>query len=364
MAEQTLNQLFTAASYAERWEERYPPDSVVGNEFLLRAFFPAVKQWENKLAMIKGRRKAPIKLSASALDTNTLPLQRGQFEIVEEKMPYYKNFMRADETFVDAVDDALNSRNDERIKSMVNRVQDDQLNLVNCGLITGDTQLSQLLTTGAIAINDNGVKRTFDYGILPEQKVTDNWADVTTSQPMRQIKRWMQERRTASGLDVNTMVLNSTTWLAITESESVRNLLISIPESGEFLADNRFKQLFMNALKLDVFLCDDMYNNDVEDVPHIPDGVICLFHRAADNTAGRYVYAATPAEKSNAAGRTTYDIAIVETGICLLSDADNANWDIIESNLKADMYGLPSFEMADGLVIATIALPPDPLGTI
>lgn len=338
-------QNFNAAGFASQWQEnpRKP--------FLIRAFFGETKQYEEELGVIKGARKAAVKLSASEKDANTLPLQRGDFSITKYAMPYFKNNMALGEKQARQLFDALNSNNPERIKTVVRSIYDDKKYLYDCAETTVDIMLSQLFTTGLIAINDNGVKMSFDYGIdNAKQKKTTNWTDTANSDPLGDMETWKDERQQATGLMVDTAVMNSYTFNLIRRSASIIGQLVDNSAGKKFAPKADVIAFFAAEIGVNIYVTDEMYADDSGAmVKYIPDNIVSMF---AGEGTGTIVYSYTPDEIDKMmSGSNENDTTVLGTGISIRTYKEK---DIAASFVKVGEVVLPSFDMADSLIIADV----------
>lgn len=133
-------------------------------------FFPSKKQVGLTFEMIKGKQGTPVALVSSAFDTNVLYRDRIGLTELRGKLPFFKEATKIDEE----LRQKLLTYNDNYAQQLLPIVFDDLNGLLDGAEVTVERMRMQLLSTGTIAIKENGVDKAYDYGFKSAtQSVTE-----------------------------------------------------------------------------------------------------------------------------------------------------------------------------------------------
>lgn len=313
--------------------------------------FPNRKQVGLDLSWIKGARKAPVALSLSAFDADVIPLKRGTVSKLSTEMPFFKNEYQIDEKTRQMLLMLL-AANNASVASVVARVFDDASNLMRNAALTREHMRMQMLTTGMIALSDNGQNFSYDYGVPTSHKVTPTtkWNIYASADPIADILKWQRLIQKETGRKPTEMLLNSDTLLEIGQCEKVQNeiaskvgsIIAAEPSDGDLIA------YLEKRLKSVVYTYDKGYDRDGTFTKFIPDGTVVLM---PSNALGNTWFGTTPEEADLASGNTDASVAIVDTGVALTTWKEK---DPVTVRTKGSQVCLPSFELADEIIIASV----------
>lgn len=311
--------------------------------------FPNNKQNGIELSWIKGSKKAPVQLSLSAFDAQAIKLSRGGFTVSTTTMPFFKNILSVDEKLRQQLLLLLDSNNEAARNTILKKIYDDQSALIEDAALTREAMRMQILTTGVLSLNDNGQSYTYDYGVPLEHKVTpkvkwdDPDADIITD-----INDWLNLIQDETGIRPSEMLTESGVIAALANNKSIRNAIYVLANGTVRPSSQKIKEYILQETGLTIYEYNKGYKDTANKfVKFVPKGTVVLMPSSA---LGSTWFGTTPEEASFAAGQT-YNLAIVDTGVALSS---NVSFDPVELDTKVSQICLPSFELADQVIMASV----------
>lgn len=346
-----LKDIITPNYLATYWEE---------NPYLVEPYFgeskfPNMKQVGLRLDYIKGASKAPVRLSASNFDADVIKLKRQGFEELSMEMPYFKNAYTIDEkTRQDLL--LIQQSGNTRLRDIImNRIFNDEAKLIANARLTAEMLRMEALTTGAIAIEDNGVSKAYDFGVPADQKKTllstAKWDAPETADPIKDINDWKLQL-SHKGITLSELLMNSVTLDLLTKCKSIKDrvALYALAQTSATLTTSMVKQIVEAETGCTIYVYDKGYALEGGFTKFVPDNVVVAM---PSRTLGNTYFGTTPAEADLMDGSNAPDsVAIVETGVALTRDS---NVDPVWKRMIVSMICLPSFEEADSVIIASVA---------
>lgn len=332
----------------------------IENPLLLEPYFgeskfPNKKQIGLRLDYIKGASRSPVSLSASNFDVDVIKRTRQGFEALSMEMPYFKNAMTVDEETRQKL--LMIGENNEKLRDVViNKVFDDATNLIKDARVTAEKLRMEALTTGAIAIADNGVSKSYDFKVPASQKITltgtEKWDDSEHCDPLKNIEDW-QIQMAKKGVVINELLMNSATFDLIRKSKSIKSNFVVNVKSGDLatVSRSRIKEYIQTETNTIIYVYDKGYEDtDGNFVKFVPDNVVVAM---PSKPLGNTYFGTTPAEADLMGDSKAVDnVSIVDTGVAIARDS---NVDPVWKRIIVSEICLPSFEMADAVIIATVA---------
>ena len=321
--------------------------------YLGETLFSKKKQLGLKLEFIKGKAGLPVVLKPSEFDVKT-PL-RGRVGVtkLEQDMPYFKEGMLIKEVDRQNINMFLEAGKTQFADALIESAFDDVNNLVTGAKASFERMRMQAISTGKVPIAAEGSYYDFDYLLSDDQFIeytgTDAWNQATSS-PVVDILDIIQAAR-LKGNVLTRMVLTSVTLNYIAQHESVRKDMNPLGAANIILTTEDVLNYLRQKTKLQIAVYDESYvDENGNSQKFFPDNVVSFLPAG---TLGYSVYGTTPAEADlmNGIG-TNADVALVDGAIAVTTHkkVDPVNVETIVS-----MIGLPSFEAADKIVIATVA---------
>ena len=313
--------------------------------------FPNKKKLGLKLEFVKGAKNAPVMLYPSALDAKVIPISRQGFEIQSEKMPFFKNSMLVNEEMRQELNMIAES-NDTAIKTIVDRIYDDEMTLLENASITREILRMQALTTGMISVNANGQALSYDYGLPVENKVTPKtlWTNAETADPITDINAWKLQISSKTGTELTEGLLNSVTLTYIQKAKAVKDMAFAnIANTPASLSPTRALQILKEETGVTFYVYDKGYDNNGAFTKFVADGTVVLM---PESDLGSTWFGTTPEESDLMGGvGTKASVNIVDTGVAVATYKEE---DPVTVVTKVSEIVLPSFEMADQVIIASV----------
>ena len=313
--------------------------------------FPNKKKLGLKLEFVKGAKNAPVMLYPSALDAKVIPISRQGFSIQSEKMPFFKNSMLVNEEMRQELNMIAES-NDTAIKTIVDRIYDDEMTLLENASITREILRMQALTTGMISVNANGQALSYDYGLPVANKVTPNvlWTNAETADPIADINAWKLQISSKTGTELTEGLLNSVTLTYIQKAKAVKDMaFVNIANTPASLSTARALQILKEETGITFYVYDKGYDNNGEFTKFVADGTVVLM---PESDLGSTWFGTTPEESDLMGGvGTKASVNIVDTGVAVATYKEE---DPVTVVTKVSEIVLPSFEMADQVIIASV----------
>lgn len=344
----TIYDVVDAKMTSVRWEE----DEKDRKPFLLEAWFPIEKQIGTEITYFKGKKPVVRPLDLSAYDVPALPLDREAFEKVTSELPFFKNIMAINEKMRQELLKVLATGNQAYIDAVLNNIYNDNKTLLDDATLTREIMRGMLLTTGMIAMQSNGQAISYDYGVPAENKKTAKWNDFETSTPIEDIRSYMDEVESKTGVRPDTIIMNRSTYGKMVKSKALRNsvlALTSVLGGNITISDTRLKQYLLDELQATLFIYDKGYFNKEQNkfVKFISDDVFVVLPSIA---VGKTIFGTTPEEADLMSGADV-DCQIVDTGVAITTWKEP---DPVRVDTKVSMSVVPTLELPETIVIATI----------
>ena len=339
--------LIKAPELTSYWEEHtqdMPP-------YLGEELFPNDKKLGLRLDWIKGANGVPVVLKPSAFDVGAVPRPRIGFDKLSTDMPFFKESTYVDEELRQELNMVMETGNQAYIDAVVRRVFADEIRLLDGARARREEMRMMALTTGTIAISANGQQYNYDYGMPENHKVTadTSWNDYENSNPIEDIRSWMDMIEDETGVRPTRGVCDRKTWGHLRRNKNIlKSVFVLSNGQVEAMSDNRLTQYLGDELGLELIIYSKRYKNDAgETAQFIPEGTVVLF---PSGTLGNTWFGTTPEESDLMGGRVA-NVSITDTGVAVttIEKADPVN---VET--KVTMICLPSFEAADSVVIADV----------
>lgn len=333
-----------ATKWLEGEEDRVP--------FLLEAIFPDEKQQGIEVNWYKGQAPATRILDQSAFDVPTLPLKRGTLEKQGAEMLFFKNKLAINEKLRQELIMVYQTGNQAYIDAMNNRIFNDYAHLLEDARITREYMRAMLMTTGALNFSSNGQVASYDFGVPDGNKVTANWSDPETSDPITDIQNWQDEMENKYGFRPTNLLMNRKSFSKMKASKAIRNSVLAITGvlgGTVSIGDARIKQYILDETECTLYIYDKGYTDKDTGTftKFIPDDTFALF---IDGSLGKTVFGTTPEEADLMAG-TDAVVEIVDTGVAITTYKEA---DSVRKDMKVSMVTLPTLEVPEGLIIGTI----------
>jgi hypothetical protein len=292
----------------------------------------------------------PVVLNPSAFDVKALKRPRIGFDKLAAQMPFFKESTYIDEEMRQELNLVLETGNQAYIDSVMNRVFNDEIRLLEGAAAQRERMRMMALTTGVISISANGQNLDFDYGVAEDQKktVTKSWSDPTAT-IIDDIRTWQDERDDATGVRPTRAVISRKTWGYFLKNTEIRNGILGNNTAAP-VSDAKVRSYLLNELELEVVVYTKRYINESGTATkYVADDTFVLF---PVGPLGKGWFGTTP-EESDLNSGTAANVSITDTGVAVTTVKET---DPVNVDTKVTMIFLPSFEQADKIVIADVVL--------
>lgn len=318
--------------------------------FLGEALFPNRKKMGLDLAWIKGAAGTPKVLRPSAFDVEVIPRQRMGFDEYKTEMPFFKESKMIKEVDRQELNRVMEMANPLYREEILNRIFDDNTELMESARVQRERMRMSLLTSGMISIESNGVKLDYDYQIPSTHKisVTNKWTNPETSNPMEDIQKAQDVIEDEGNSRPTRMIMNRYTWRLLFDSKAIKANAFQMTNGVGFINDTDMRGYLARQVGATVEIYNKSYI-DEKGVKHkyIPDGTVILL---PNSTLGSTWFGTTP-EESDLMSGSAANVAIVDTGVAVTT---MKRVDPVNVETKVSMISLPSFELSDQIAILDV----------
>lgn len=340
----TIFDLVNATELAAYWENL--PDNT-GN-YLGDELWPADKKLGLDLSWFKGSSGLPVVLKPSAFDANAIPRARIGLSKLYAEMPFFKESMYIDEKLRQELNIAMQTNNQAFIDLIVNKIFDDTTTLLKAAQARREQMRMQLLTSGAIDIQANGQKLTYDYQIPATHKPTvqTSWATDTTD-IIEDIRTYLDLIEDETGVRPTRAICSRKTFGYLLKNKNIRNAILG-NNSGVAVQDTQVYTYLKDTLDVEVVVYTKRFKDDSgTSTKYIPDDIFVLI---PPTTLGKTWFGTTP-EESDLITSSVANVSIVETGVAVTTIQHP---DPVNVETKVTQICLPDCPVADQICIIDV----------
>lgn len=339
----TIFDLITATEIAAYWDTLSQDEAPYPCEEL----FPNDKKMGLNLSWLKGSRGLPVVLKTSAFDVHAIPRPRIGFNKLTAEMPYFKESTYIDEELRQQLNMVLETGNQNYVDTVLNKIFDDQTNLLRGARASRERMRMMALTSGVISMANNGQSFSYDYQIPGTHKVdaVTDWSSVSTADPIEDMRIGKELIQEETGAVVTRAMCDSVTWRNIRNNVNIQKQIFVLSNGVGSISDARLKQYILDELGINVVVNDKRYEDESgNSLKFMPSNTMVMF---PDGNLGKTWFGTTPSE-SDLMSANVANVSITDTGVAIttVQKADPVNVETIVS-----MICLPSFEEADKVYI-------------
>ena len=341
----TIFDVVTAENISAYWENMTQNRAPYVGEQL----FPSVKKLGLNLDWLNGNSGVPVVLNLSAFDAQAIPRARQGFSVTRAQMPYFKESLYIDEELRQQLNIAIEGGSDAYVNTIMQKIFNDNVQLIESARVQRERMRMALLTTGAISITSNGQSVSYDYGVPSGHKKTAaaSWKNSSTD-IIADIYAWQQTILEDTGVKPTRAICNSTVWNALRNNTNIRNTIFVYSNGVSTISDAALKSLLAEQLELSVYVNDRLYKNESgTNTKFVPDDTFVLFPAGE---LGNTYFGTTPEESDLQTGSAA-NVAIVDTGVAVTT---MKKLDPVNVETKVSMITLPSFEASNQILIADV----------
>ena len=334
----------TARAQGLFWNELKAKESEV--PFLGDELFPARKKIGLGLEWIKGANQAAVVLHLSAFDAKVLKRNRIGFKTMSAKMPFFKDSLDIDEELRQKLL-MLGESQVQYIQEVIRKIFDDNATLLKSAKATVERMRMQLITTGTIAIANNGQEYLYDYGMEAHQKrtVSKSWADPSAD-IIADIQEYQDAIIAKTGVKPTRLVMRTSMFRNIMKNNNIKNAVYVFGQGNVNVSEGAVKAYLAEQLGITGIALNDKFyvDEDGKTQYYIPSDVVVML---PEGTIGNTWYGTTPEEADLLASKKA-DVYVVDTGVAITVTEET---DPVRKVTKVSEIVLPSAENIDKVVV-------------
>ncbi|WP_291632202.1 major capsid protein [Clostridium sp.] len=316
--------------------------------FLGAELFPSQQKLGLDIKWIKGASGLPVVLKPSAYDVASQKRDRIGFEKLSMEMPFFKEATYIDEELRQQLNMVIETGNQSYIDSIMNRVFNDETQLLEGASAQRERIRMSVLTTGAVSISANGQDYDYDYGLKTDQKstVTVSWSTVTAD-IIGDIQAQQDLLEDQTGVRPTRSICSRKTFGYLRANTAIRNSILGNDTSAP-VSDLKIHQFILDTLDLDVVIYAKKFKNELNQTKaYVADDIFVIFPTGILGTGW---FGTTP-EQSDLMAGTTANVSITDVGVAVTT---TKKVDPVNVETKVSMIYLPSFEAASKIHIFDI----------
>lgn len=279
----------TANNVKQIWEAREE------QLFVGEMFFPATKQNGLDINLIKGKDDTPVALVSANWDTDVLYRDRIGFEQLSAELPFFKEAYKMSEKLRQQIITAQ----EQYRTPFFNQVFKDVDNLVLGADVTAERLRMQLLGTGTISIQENGVDKQYDYGFKTgDQLKTEGtlWS-ASGAKPLASFMAQVKNYKKLTKKVPKYAVMNTEVFDKLANDPEINGYFQNLSTPNLYPTDKDRKSYIEQKADLQIIIADGEYKKARDfkgsPVPYYPQDRYTLLSTL---DLGETVYGTTPEE--------------------------------------------------------------------
>lgn len=336
-----IYELVTAENIKQYWIEKNQNAQPLLGETL----FPYVREIGVKLEWIKGAKNQPVALRLSAYDSKAIRRDRQGLDKYDTEMPFFKESMYIDEEMRQKLNTMIQTNNREIVNSILAKIFDDIISLIEASYISLERMRMEMLTTGTLTLASNGQAYSYDFGVANDQKkeVSTSWSNADAD-IIGDITDYVEEMK-AKGVNITRAICNSSVAKNFRTNTAIKNAVYVFAGGTVNVTTARALDYIYNETGVRFYVYDNVYvNEEGNAVKYVADDTVVLL---PEGTLGFTHIGVTP-EESDLMNSLNANVSVNGNGIAITT---YGTADPVNVETKVSMVALPSFERANEIVI-------------
>lgn len=338
--------LVRAENLKTMWEQDTNRAPYVGE-----AFFPNTTQKGLKFSFIKGKQGQPVALVGANWNTNVLYRDRIGVEALSGTLPFFKEAYKIDEE----TRQELLSVRPEYQEAIINKIFDDEMELLAGAEVTAERMRMQLLSTGTISIQENGVNKQYDYGFDTEKQfktVSKLW-DLSDSDPLKDMIEQIAYYEDNYNQVPTVAIMDTNVFRKFQTSKSILDYFANLSTPNLYPSKEQIKAFVEAQTGVRIVITNKTYleARDFNGTPvkFYPEDRFTLL---SSTNLGKTVYGTTPEEADLLSGNSkASSVAVTSKGVAITT------WDEVDPvnvNTKVSEVVIPTCENIDLIHIVKV----------
>lgn len=315
------------------------------------SLFPERKIQDIEFDMILGTGGLPVSAEVHAFDTETQLASREAIEKGVASLALIKRKIKISEKDLIKIN---NPRTNSELNSVLLKLFNDAEKMTESIRVRTESMRMELLSSGKIAINENGVKVTIDYKVPTGNQKSFNWSDSTKADPLKNLSELADAVENESGSRPTRALTSRKMVNAICNCVSVRKAIYGV-NSDKMVTLSALNELLIQLDLPQLLVYEGKYKKETAkgftSQRYYPEDKISMF---GDNTLGETIYGLTAEEVKLIGDGQMEESQVIENKIFV---GTYTSVDPVGEFTKAAATVLPTLPNGDELGIATITLP-------
>jgi len=319
------------------------------------ALFPERKIQDIEFDMILGAGGLPVSASVHAFDTKTQLASREAIAKGIQTLALIKRQIKITEKELIKIQ---NPRGDAELAFVLSQLYNDAEKMEESIRVRAEAMRIEVLSSGKIAIDENGVAVTIDYLVPAGNKMAFSWNAPTTAAPLIDLEAIATAVETECGSRPSRAMTSRKIVKAICACTTIKKAifgtnsdkLVTLALLNDLLSQSDLPILLVNEGKYKVEVAKTEENpTGFKTVRYFPENIVSMF---GSSTLGETIYGLT-AEEVKLIGDGNMETASMVGNIFV---GTYTSVDPVAEFTKSAATVIPSFPHADELGIATITL--------
>ncbi len=249
--------IFEAKLNAKNIKVLWEADADNRAPYLGEAFFPNTKQVGLELNLVKGKQGLPIALVSANWDTDVLYRDRIGFTALQAELPFFKEAYKVDEK----TRQQILTMQESYVSPLFNRVFADVENLLDGAEVTVERMRMQILGTGTISIQENGVDKQYDYGFVSANQFKTEatlWS-ASGAKPFKSFVAQIKNYKTLTKKTAKYAVFGYDAYQALINDADILNYFESLPVPMLAPTEEEVKAYIERRTGVTIILNDTQY---------------------------------------------------------------------------------------------------------
>ena len=315
------------------------------------SLFPERKIQDIEFDMILGTGGLPVSAEVHAYDTETQLASREAIEKGVASLALIKRKIKIAEKEIIKIN---NPRTNAELDFVLSQLYNDAERMTNSVKVRVEAMRMELLSTGKIAINENGVKVTIDYKVPSGNKKSFTWKTPATDTPLDDLSTLADAVETESGYRPTRALTSRKLVKTICNCDSVRKAVHGV-NSDKIVTLASLNELLVQLELPQIVVYEGKYKKEgakgSTTVRYFPENCIAMF---GDETLGETIYGLTAEEVKLIGDGKMEEASMLDNKIFVGTYTDI---DPVGEFTKAAATALPTLPHGEELGIATITLP-------
>lgn len=321
------------------------------NAFLGEALFPNTKQIGLELNLIKGKQGLPVALVAANWDTDVLYRDRIGFESLQAELPFFKEAYKISEKLRQQILTTTENYRD----ILFNQVFDDVNELLDGADVSVERMRMQLVGTGTISVQENGVDKQYNYGFdSATQFVTEStlWS-ASGAKPFKSFVARIKAYKLLTKKKAVLAIFGYDAFQKLIEDADVMAYFESLPTPMLAPTDDEIQQYIERRAGVKIVVADAQYvqarDNTKTPTYYYPSDRYTLL---STDTLGETVYGTTPEEADLLGGNSSaLTCEVLDKGVAVTTWKEA---DPVCVSVKASEVVVPSCPAIDQIYIVKV----------